>query len=105
MVQVLVCFLTFIYKIIKNFIKKYLHYILFQTFFLVDKTIISRDYLKKLCNDMVPSSFRSISEINYTKLNSKSLRLIGCYGNHALIAKFLLDKKAINRQMYVIYSY
>ncbi|PKY22478.1 hypothetical protein RhiirB3_410635, partial [Rhizophagus irregularis] len=57
----------------------------------VDKIIISKEYLEKLCNDMVPSSFKSISEINYTKLNSISFRLIGCYGNRNLIAKFLLN--------------
>ncbi|CAI2161360.1 13694_t:CDS:10 [Funneliformis geosporum] len=67
---------------------------------LVDKIIISKDSLKKLCNDMVPSSFKSISEINYTKLNSISFRLIGCYGNHTLIAKLLLDQGIINQQMH-----
>ena len=71
-------------------------------FHLVDKIIISKDSLKKLCNDMVPLSFKSISEINYTKLNSISFRLIGCYGNHTLIAKLLLNKEIINEQMYVI---
>src|SRR5688572_12284241 len=101
MVQVLVCFLTFMFKF--NFIKNVIKFS-YYVFFLVDETIISRNYLKKLCNDMVPSSFRSISEIDYTKLNSISLRLIGCYGNHALIAKFLLDKKAINQQVYVLKS-
>jgi len=67
---------------------------------LVDKIIISKDSLKKLCNDMVPSSFKSISEINYTKLNSISIRLIGCYGNHTLIAKLLLNQGVINQQIH-----
>jgi len=52
---------------------------------------------------MVPLSFKSISEINYTKLNSISFRLVGCYGNHTLIAKLLLNKRIINKQMYEIY--
>ncbi|CAB4374198.1 unnamed protein product [Rhizophagus irregularis] len=66
----------------------------------VDKIIISKEYLKKLCNDMVPSSFKSISEINYTELNSISFRLIGCYGNRNLIAKLLLNKNIIDQQLY-----
>ncbi|GBC07437.1 hypothetical protein RclHR1_07470002 [Rhizophagus clarus] len=67
---------------------------------LVDKIIISKESLKKLCNDMVPLSFKSISDINFTKLNSISFRLIGCYGNHTLIAKLLLNKNIINQQIY-----
>uniref|UniRef100_U9TV20 Uncharacterized protein n=1 Tax=Rhizophagus irregularis (strain DAOM 181602 / DAOM 197198 / MUCL 43194) TaxID=747089 RepID=U9TV20_RHIID len=58
------------------------------------------EQLRKLCNDMVPSSFKSISEINYTKLNSVSFRLIGCYGNRNLIAKLLLNRNLINQQIY-----
>src|SRR5204862_448065 len=56
----------------------------------------------KLCDDMVPLSFKSISEINFTKLNSISFRLIGSYGNHTLISKLLLIKKIINKKMCVI---
>ncbi|EXX55915.1 hypothetical protein RirG_220880 [Rhizophagus irregularis DAOM 197198w] len=67
---------------------------------IVDKIIISKEQLRKLCNDMVPSSFKSISEINYTKLNSVSFRLIGCYGNRNLIAKLLLNRNLINQQIY-----
>jgi hypothetical protein len=68
-------------------------------FFLADKIIISKDSLKKLCNDIAPLSFKSISEIDYTKLNSTSFRLIGCYGNHILIAKLLLNGAIINQQL------
>ncbi|PKK57603.1 hypothetical protein RhiirC2_858154 [Rhizophagus irregularis] len=67
---------------------------------LADKIIISKDSLKKLCNDIAPLSFKSISEIDYTKLNSTSFRLIGCYGNHILIAKLLLNGDIINQQLY-----
>lgn len=66
---------------------------------LVDKIIISKGSLKILCNEMIPLSFKSISDINFTKLNTISLRLIGCYGNHILIAKLLLSKKIINKEM------
>jgi hypothetical protein len=65
----------------------------------VDKIIISKECLEKLCNDLDPSSFKSIYDINYTKLNSKSLRLIGCYGNRILIAKFLFNKNLIDQQV------
>ena len=75
--------------------------ILYVHFLLVDKIIISKDSLKKLCNDIVPLSYKSISEINYTKLNLISFRLIGCYGNHTLIGKLLLNKGIINQQVYV----
>ncbi|PKC68809.1 hypothetical protein RhiirA1_440393 [Rhizophagus irregularis] len=67
---------------------------------IVDKIIISKEYLRKLCNDMVPSSFESISEIDYTELNSISFRLIGCYGNRNLIAKFLLSRNIIDQKLY-----
>ncbi|GBC39328.2 hypothetical protein GLOIN_2v1773792 [Rhizophagus irregularis DAOM 181602=DAOM 197198] len=67
---------------------------------IVDKIIISKEYLGKLCNDMVQSSFKSISEINYSELNSISFRLIGCYGNRILIAKLLLNKNIIDQQLY-----
>ncbi|CAG8740455.1 6545_t:CDS:2, partial [Funneliformis caledonium] len=67
---------------------------------LVDKIIISKDFLKKLCDNVAPSSYKSISEINYTKLNSISVRLIGCYGNRRLIAKLLLNLEIINQQIY-----
>ncbi|PKY52172.1 hypothetical protein RhiirA4_408076 [Rhizophagus irregularis] len=66
---------------------------------IVDKIIISKEYLEKLCNDMVPSSFKSISEINYTELNSISFRLIGCYGNRNLIAKLLLNGNIIDQKL------
>ncbi|CAB4410518.1 unnamed protein product [Rhizophagus irregularis] len=66
----------------------------------VDRITISKDSLKKLCNNIIPSSFKSISEIDYEKLNSISFRLIGCYGNHFLIAKFLLNKKIIDQKIY-----
>ncbi|CAB4415712.1 unnamed protein product [Rhizophagus irregularis] len=67
---------------------------------IVDRIIISKEYLGKLCNDMVQSSFKSISEINYSELNSISFRLIGCYGNRILIAKLLLNKNIIDQQLY-----
>jgi hypothetical protein len=83
--------LKYLVKIINSFtITKFLE---------VDKILISKEYLKKLCNDMVPSSFKSISEINYTELNSISFRLIGCYGNRNLIAKLLLNKNIIDQQL------
>ncbi|GES77125.1 hypothetical protein GLOIN_2v1781565 [Rhizophagus clarus] len=66
----------------------------------VDKTIVSIESLKKLCNNMVPLSFKSISDVNFTKLNSISFRLIGCYGNHTLIARLLLNKKIIRKKIY-----
>ncbi|CAB4446571.1 unnamed protein product [Rhizophagus irregularis] len=71
---------------------------------IVDKIIISKEYLGKLCNDMVQSSFKSISEINYSELNSISFRLIGCYGNRILIAKLLLNKNIIDQQLYKLFT-
>jgi len=66
---------------------------------IVDKIIISKEGLKNLCNKFVPNSFKSISEIDYNRLNSRSLRLIGCYGNNTLIAKLLLNKNYIDQQL------
>ncbi|RIA81246.1 hypothetical protein C1645_837308 [Glomus cerebriforme] len=66
----------------------------------LDKIIIYEESLKNLCNDIDPLCFKSISEISYAKLNLVSFYLIGCYGNHTLIAKLLLKKNIINEQLY-----
>ncbi|CAG8525687.1 11945_t:CDS:10 [Acaulospora morrowiae] len=44
---------------------------------LVDKFIISKESLKEFCNKMVPSSFKSFSDVNYSALNSVSVNLVG----------------------------
>ncbi|CAG8491773.1 7035_t:CDS:10 [Funneliformis caledonium] len=67
---------------------------------LVDKIIISKEGLKNLCNDYVKNSFKSISDIDYNQLNSCTMRLIGFYGNHVLIAKLLLNKDIIDQKLY-----
>ncbi|RIA83800.1 hypothetical protein C1645_833247 [Glomus cerebriforme] len=67
---------------------------------LVDKIIISQQDIKRLCNKIMPNSFKSISKINYEKLNSRSIRLIGCYGRNELIAKFLFTKNIIDQKSY-----
>ncbi|RHZ89869.1 hypothetical protein Glove_9g267 [Diversispora epigaea] len=67
---------------------------------LVDKIIISQSDVKKLCNDMIPGSFKSISKINYEKLNSCHIHLIGVYGQNSLIAKLLLDKGIVDEKTY-----
>ncbi|GBC16228.2 hypothetical protein GLOIN_2v1865248 [Rhizophagus irregularis DAOM 181602=DAOM 197198] len=67
---------------------------------LVDKIIISQQDVKRLCNKIMPNSFKSISKINYEKLNSRSIRLVGCYGRNELIAKFLFIKNIINQKNY-----
>ncbi|RIB16915.1 hypothetical protein C2G38_2188736 [Gigaspora rosea] len=67
---------------------------------LVVKVLISQQYLKKLCNEMVPNSFRSISKIRFERLNSQHIRLIGCYGRNDLIAKLLLHKSIIDQTTY-----
>ncbi|CAB4480248.1 unnamed protein product [Rhizophagus irregularis] len=67
----------------------------------------------KFNNDMaesVPGLYRLLDlckddgsnglEIDYNQLNSCSLRLIGCYGNHNSIAKFLSNKNIIDYQLY-----
>ncbi|CAG8488857.1 9634_t:CDS:10 [Gigaspora rosea] len=71
----------------------------------VDNIIISTGSLKKLCNDLIPDSFKSISNIDYLKLNHTKLKLIGCYGNHVLIAKLLLKNNIIDEQIYNYLTY
>ncbi|CAG8745959.1 29434_t:CDS:10, partial [Gigaspora margarita] len=65
----------------------------------VDKIIISQNSLEKFCNNMVPNSFKSISEIDYASLNSKSLDLTGVYGTRDNIANFLYQKNLIDNQI------
>ncbi|RHZ79713.1 hypothetical protein Glove_141g84 [Diversispora epigaea] len=67
---------------------------------LVDKIIVSQSNVKKLCNDIISGSFKSISKVNYEKLNSCHIHLIGIYGRNSLIAKFLLNKKIIDEKIY-----
>ncbi|CAG8529874.1 17251_t:CDS:10, partial [Acaulospora morrowiae] len=67
---------------------------------LVDKIIISKESLKEFCNKMVPSSFKSISDINYSALDSVPVNLVGCYGNHVLIAKLLYKEHIIDEKIY-----
>lgn len=66
----------------------------------MDKIIISQSDVKRLCDDIIPGSFRSISKIDYEKLNSRQIHLIGIYGRNSLIAKLLLDKGIIDDEMY-----
>jgi hypothetical protein len=68
-------------------------------FCLVNKIIISKKCLKRLCTELVPSSFKTISEINYAELNKASFNLVGCYGNYELIARLLLNKKIIDQKL------
>ncbi|CAG8602747.1 18235_t:CDS:2 [Gigaspora rosea] len=67
---------------------------------LFDKILISQQHMKKLCNEMVPNSFKSISKIDFERLNSCDIRLIGCYGRNDLIAKLLLNKSIIDQVTY-----
>ncbi|CAG8676556.1 16012_t:CDS:10, partial [Cetraspora pellucida] len=60
---------------------------------LVDKIIISKEYVEKICNEMVPNSYKSISKIRFEQLNSRCVHLVGCYGKNALIAKLLLREE------------
>ena len=46
----------------------------------------------------IPNSFKSITKINYENLNSRSIRLVGCYGRNELIAKFLFVKNIIDQK-------
>ncbi|CAG8473329.1 38765_t:CDS:2 [Gigaspora margarita] len=67
---------------------------------LVDKIIISKEYVEKICNEMVPNSYKSISKIRFEQLNSRRVHLVGCYGKNALIAKLLLREGVIDQSIY-----
>ncbi|CAG8444245.1 12971_t:CDS:10 [Acaulospora morrowiae] len=67
---------------------------------LVDKIIISNEYVQKLCNEAVSNSCRSISKIDFELLNTREIKLIGCYGKNSLIAKLLLTKGIVDQSMY-----
>ncbi|RHZ83302.1 hypothetical protein Glove_97g119 [Diversispora epigaea] len=51
-------------------------------------------------NKVIPNSFKSVSKINYEKLNSRPIRLVGCYSRNGLIVKFLLAKTIIDQKNY-----
>ncbi|CAG8669617.1 12878_t:CDS:2, partial [Acaulospora morrowiae] len=66
----------------------------------VKKIVISQEFLKKLCNDIVPGSYESISKVDYASLNTKSLGFIGIYGRYEVIARYLFQKNVINEEIY-----
>ncbi|RHZ69636.1 hypothetical protein Glove_281g40 [Diversispora epigaea] len=59
----------------------------------VDKIIISQQDVKHLCSKI-------ISNPSHEKLNSRSIRLVRCYGHNELIAKFLFAKNIIDQKSY-----
>ncbi|KAJ3219148.1 hypothetical protein HDU67_002481 [Dinochytrium kinnereticum] len=67
---------------------------------LVDKIIISKPFFEKLCNDLVPGSYRSESHIDFGTLERLGLRFIGVYGNRAAVAQYLLKTEAISKQLF-----
>ncbi|KAJ3218698.1 hypothetical protein HDU67_004480 [Dinochytrium kinnereticum] len=68
---------------------------------LVDKIIISQPSLRKLCNDLFRGSYRSVSNINISALESLKLRFVGVYGSRVSIATFLFTKGAISQNIHV----
>ncbi|RUS18258.1 hypothetical protein BC937DRAFT_88981 [Endogone sp. FLAS-F59071] len=64
---------------------------------LVDKVILSRPEMERFCNDVVPGSFRSLTDVDYSKLCKHSLRYIGVYGNPIMIALLLYNIQAISK--------
>ncbi|CAG8468479.1 4455_t:CDS:2, partial [Acaulospora morrowiae] len=70
-----------------------------STEFAVENIIVSQEFLKKLCNDMIPGSYESISKVDYASLNTKSLGFIGIYGRYEVIARYFLQKNVIDEEI------
>ncbi|KAJ3103368.1 hypothetical protein HDU97_010206 [Phlyctochytrium planicorne] len=67
---------------------------------LVDKIIISQPNMQRLCNDLMPSTYRSVSSINFGMLDSLKLSFVGVYGNKQSIALYLASIDAISRELF-----
>ncbi|RUS23029.1 hypothetical protein BC938DRAFT_475155 [Jimgerdemannia flammicorona] len=65
----------------------------------VDKVILSREAMESFCNDVIPGSFQSVTEVDYTKLCQESLHYIGVYGNPGMIVNLLFRIKAISEDI------
>ncbi|CAG8632743.1 7120_t:CDS:10, partial [Paraglomus brasilianum] len=66
----------------------------------VRKAIIHPEELEKVCNTLVPGSYRSVSDIQFNELADVDIQLIGCYGNYKIISKLLLQNKVIDKDRY-----
>ncbi|CAG8610225.1 8025_t:CDS:10 [Paraglomus brasilianum] len=67
---------------------------------LVNKAIIHPEELEKVCNMLVPGSYRSVSDIQFNKLADVDIQLVGCYGNCKIISKLLLQNNVIDKDRY-----
>ncbi|KAJ3194505.1 hypothetical protein HK101_002568 [Irineochytrium annulatum] len=67
---------------------------------LVDKVILCQEHLKKLCNDVSPESYRSVSNIDFGVLSNFRLSFVGVYGNRPSVLAYLLKQNAITRESF-----
>jgi len=62
----------------------------------VRKAIIHPEELEKVCNVLIPGSYRSVSDIRFNELADVDIQLVGCYGNCKIISKLLHQNNVID---------
>ncbi|KAJ3029424.1 UNVERIFIED_CONTAM: hypothetical protein HDU68_012191 [Siphonaria sp. JEL0065] len=66
----------------------------------IEKIVIEQTQLKKLCNKLQPSSYKSLANVDYHALDKVTLNLVGIYGNKELIACVLFDKRLFDQETF-----
>ena len=69
--------------------------------YIVDKIVIAQQSLQTFINALSPGAYSSITKVNFKKLDSYSLKLLGVYGSKEEIVRFLLEIKAVDDNTYV----
>jgi hypothetical protein len=70
----------------------------------VDKIVIAQQSLQAFINALSPGAYSSITKVNFKKLDTYSLKLLGVYGSKEEIVRFLREIHAVDDNTYVLLS-
>jgi hypothetical protein len=68
---------------------------------IVDKIIISQASLGAFINTLLPHSYRSVTKIDFSRLDAIRVRPLGIYGSKSEIVRLLLSLGAVTPETYV----
>ena len=68
---------------------------------IVDKIVIAQQSLQAFINALSPGAYSSITKVNFKKLDSYSLKLLGVYGSKEEIVRFLREINIVDDDTYV----
>lgn len=67
----------------------------------MDKILIAQDGLKRLINDLRPSAYAKLTQVDFKALDEISVRPVGVYGDKGEIIRFLVALGILDETMYV----